>query len=307
MPQKSRIFSLTTLSHVVLIGMAWFVFKGVLDVAVNTTMRILGESHGYHATQLVFFYSVMASAVYIPSFLRNPNAYKVTRWRIYIARGALEVGGFLLMILAVTRMPFATFTTLTFITPIFASLAAVLFLKEQMFLRKWAGLALGFSGILVVSQPNAAAFNNAVFLVMGGAACFAFCAISIRSLAKTDTPSSIAFISMGFMALFSLPLALMHWQMPTMEHAPYLLILAAFAGAVQFSVGKALQKVEVTTVQPLTFLTLIWSSAIGVMMFDESVSWSTILGAVLIIAGIIVSIRRNAKRSEPFITTQPLP
>ncbi len=288
-------------------GIGWFIFKGILDVVVNTNMRILGSDYLYHPTQLVFFYSFAATIVYLPAVLGNPSAYKPQRWNIYILRGVMEVLGFLLIFMAITRLPFATFTSLTFITPVIASMAAVIFLKEQMLPRKWIGLVLGFIGVLIIAQPNGEGINWAALMVVGAGCCFSICAISIRSLARTDEPSRIACVSMGFMALFSLPFALPHWQTPTIDHLPYLTVMALCAAMVQFSVGKALQKVEVTTVQPLNFLTLIWSSIVGYMLFDETVAWSTILGAVIIISGIIFSIRRSVKRSEAFITTQPLP
>ncbi len=309
--KKSSTFSQTVpapMDKLVVAGLLWFVAKGVFDVLVNSDMRFLSDVYGYHPFQLVFFYSAIAAAAYLPSVIRNPGQYRTERPRLYIARGVLEVIGFTLIFTAVTMMPFAMFTVLTFITPVIASLVAVRFLGEEMTARKWIGLALGFTGVVIVSRPEAMeAFNLGVLLIIGAAFCFAFCAITIRSLARTEPPSRIAFVTLVLMALFSLPLAIPNWQTPTLEHVPYLALLAIGAAGAQFCVGMALQRVDVTTVQPIGFLTLIWSSVIGFLWFDEVVEWATIIGAVCIVAGITYSVRRPTTYDRVMPGTQPTP
>lgn len=308
--QESSRFSRLSPLHpdrLLLIGLAWFVMKGVFDVVVNSNMRFMSDSFGYHPFQLVFFYSAMAAVTYLPTVLRRPRAYLPQRSRLYVLRGLLEVAAFSLLFYAVTMMPFATFTSLTFITPVIASVMAVLLLGEQMTMRKWIGLALGFIGILIIARPDAATFNWGVVMILGAATGFSCCGVIIRTLAQDEPPSRIAFGTLCMMALFSLPLAVTHWQMPVIAHLPFLAILGLGSATCQFCVGKALQKLNLTTVQPLSFLALIWSSIVGYIWFGESVAWSAVIGAVCIISGVIYSVRKPRRCDRVLPGSQPAP
>jgi drug/metabolite transporter (DMT)-like permease len=175
----------------------------------------------------------------------------------------------------------------------------VLLLGEVMTMRKWVGLLLGFAGILIIARPDAASFNWGVVMILGAATGFSCCGVIIRTLAQSHEPASrIAFVTLCLMAVFSLPLALTHWQTPRWEHLPYLAILGLGSASCQFCVGKALQHVNLSTVQPFTFLTLIWSSIVGFIWFDETVAWSAIVGAGCIITGVIYSVRRPRRNTE---------
>jgi drug/metabolite transporter (DMT)-like permease len=274
-------------------GILWFISAGLLSTLINTLMRVLTSDFDYHPLQLVFFYSVMGAMTYLPSVLKHRTHYLPHNSRLYLLRAFLEVGGFTLSFYALTLLPFATFTTLMFTVPIIGAVAAVWFLEEEMNRNKWLGLILGFIGIVIVSKPDMEMIHWAIALPLIASLCFAFCGVCIRKMALTDPPVRIAFVTLCLMSCITLPLAITHWQTPTMKHLPYLALLAIMAGSVQFSVGQALAKIKLTTAQPFMFLNLLWSSLLGWMVFDESVALATIIGGGVIIAGIIVSVRKS--------------
>jgi drug/metabolite transporter (DMT)-like permease len=91
------------------------------------------------------------------------------------------------------------------------------------------------------------------------------------------------------MALFSTPLALTEMRLPDANHLPYFLAIAGLVALVQFAVGNALQKIELTVAHPFMFLNLIWSSSFAWLLFDEKIDIITILGAIIIIVGIVIN------------------
>ncbi len=307
--KQFKISSLEKLSHPdhdLKVGMMWFICTGLQSVLVNTTMRLMIDSFGYHAFQLVFFYSAMAAAMYLPSIVRNPSLYvPKEKKKIYVLRGIMEVVGFSLIFYSLSKLPFAMVTVLSFVTPAFGALAAIVFLKEKMTRPKWVGMITGFTGVLIVAQPGGNNVGWEVVLPVCAAAAFAICVVCIRFLTRSEPPARIACVTLALMACFSFPLALHNWQMPELSHLPWLIVLALQVAAVQYCVGKALQKIDLTTAQPLMFLNLIWSSIIGYFLFGELVNRFTVLGAVIIIAGIVYSVRRKATRLDPVIMRQP--
>jgi drug/metabolite transporter (DMT)-like permease len=275
-------------------GIMWFCASGFLSTAINSLIRLLSDDMGYHAFQLVFFYSLMGAVMYLPMVAHEKGAFHTPNPKLYAMRSILEVGGFTLTFFAITLIPFAMLTTLMFTVPLIGAVAAVFFLGEHMTIQKWAGLLFGFIGIVIVSKPDFAIARWELLLPLCASVCFALCGVLIRKMTlKAEPPKRIAFLTLSLMALLTLPLALQHWQTPALNHLPYLALLALMAGAVQFCVGNALKYIKLTTAQPFMFLNLLWSALFGWWLFHESVAWETILGALFIFTGIIVSIKSN--------------
>ncbi|TAE84280.1 MAG: DMT family transporter [Alphaproteobacteria bacterium] len=274
-------------------GIVLFLFAGLLSTFINGEMRYLGQTHGYHPFQLVFLYSILGAVCYLPSVMRHPQLVQPQRIKLLALRSFLEVVAFTAVFFAVTLLPFAMFTTLTFTSPLIGAVMAVYWLGERMTKPKIIGLIMGFIGIIIVSNPSSEGMNWAIFLPLFAAVCFSGCGVLIRKLAATEHSSCIAVCTLLGMAILSLPLALTHWQSITWEHAPYIALLAVMVGVVQFCVGHALGKIELTLAQPLIFLNLITSSLLGWLIFDETVTSNIWLGAFCIIAGIIYSLRRK--------------
>ncbi len=277
-------------------GILWFMASGLFSVLINSLVRLLSGTFGYHPMQLVFFYSIMGATMYLPVMMRNVKLCRTPVPRLYLLRSALEVTGFTLSFYALQShsLPLAMFTTLMFTIPIIGSVAAVWFLGEVMTLHKWLGLFLGFVGILIVAHPDTYSLPKEVILPLLASVCFAFCGVCIRTMAThEEPPQRIAFLTLSLMACITTPLAITHWQTPAVNHLPYLALLAVMAGTVQFCVGSGLKRIKLTTAQPLMFLNLIWSSLLGWIVFGEPVAFATFIGAFFIIGGILVSLRRT--------------
>jgi drug/metabolite transporter (DMT)-like permease len=280
-------------------GILWFCASGVLSTAINSLIRLLSDEMGYHPFQLVFFYSLTGAMMYLPLMMREKGAFYTSYPKLYAMRSVLEVTGFTLTFFAITLIPFAMLTTMMFTVPLIGAVAAVFLLGEHMTPQKWLGLLLGFVGIVVVSQPDLQVAHWELLLPLFASLCFALCGVLIRKMALcTEPPKRIAFLTLSLMAVITLPLALQHWQTPTLSHLPYLMLLAIMAGAVQFCVGNALKYIKLTTAQPFMFLNLLWSAGLGWLLFEERVAWATILGAVFIFAGIIINVRGSSHKGE---------
>jgi drug/metabolite transporter (DMT)-like permease len=270
-------------------GIIWFCIAGLLSTIINLNMRFLNEAYGYHPFQLVFCYSLLGAALYLPSMVRGGLSLTTHCPRYYVLRALLEIAGFSCIFFALPHLPFTVLITLTFTTPLIGGVFAVWLLHEDMNWRKISGLVIGFVGIVTVTNPTSASFDWWYMLPVVAACFFALCGVLIRLMARTDPPTRIAARTLILMALFSLPLAIFYWQVPLMAHLPYFIGLAVLVAAVQYSVGNALQKIELSLAHPFMFLNLIWSSLIGWVVFNESLAVSTMSGACIIIAGVVVS------------------
>jgi drug/metabolite transporter (DMT)-like permease len=270
-------------------GIIWFCIAGFLSVVINLNMRYLNQTFGYHPFQLVFSYSLLGAALYLPAIMKGRMSFATTRAKLYNIRALLEIGGFVFMFFALSQIPFAVLVSITFTTPLIGTIFAVYMLGENMNAQKIIGLVVGFVGIIVVSNPFGAKFSMAYLLPVLAACCFAMCGVLIRIMSRTEPPTRIAARTLAMMALFSLPLALTEMRLPDANHLPYFLAIAGLVALVQFAVGNALQKIELTVAHPFMFLNLIWSSSFAWLLFDEKIDIITIFGAIIIIVGIVIN------------------
>jgi drug/metabolite transporter (DMT)-like permease len=275
----------------IIAGILWFCLSGFLSVAININMKYLSMRLGYHPFQLVFSYSLLGALIYMPLLLNGKLTLKTQKSGLYNIRALLEIGGFACVFFSLPHIPFAVLVSITFATPLIGTVMAVYILKEQMNKIKTLSLIVGFLGILVVTNPFGAGFKLVYLLPLLGSFCFALCGVLIRIMGRTETPTRVAARTLIVMAAFSLPLASMEWQQPILDHLGLFGLLALMVALVQFSVGNALQKIPLTIAHPFMFLNLIWSSLFGWIIFDETLSMQTIIGATIIVLGVIINAR----------------
>lgn len=203
--------------------------------------------------------------------------------------------------LAMMLMPMAEATVISFSVPLFATLAAVLFLGERPGRWRWSALAIGFLGVLIVMQPTTAMLHNSATLIaLTGAAMTAAVAIQIRNLSMTEPPATVVF---WFSATSLLPLGIaMFWFAAPHDLTTWGLLLAMglVGGCAQILLTSALRLGPVALVLPMDYSSLIWAVLLGWQVFGNIPGPMTWLGApIIIISGLIILWREQiySKRS----------
>jgi drug/metabolite transporter (DMT)-like permease len=128
-------------------------------------------------------------------------------------------------------MPLAEATALSFTSPLFTSVLAVLVLGEVMRPRRWIAVAIGFLGALIIVRPGFAAIQPAALLAIGTAAIWASSTILIKTMARTESAGAIT----TYMALLTTPMtlvaALFVWQNPTIGQLGWAALLGVAGSA----------------------------------------------------------------------------
>ena len=75
-------------------------------------------------------------------------------------------------------MSLAMVSALFFSCPFFMSMFAKFFLKEQIGIRRWSAIVVGFIGVLIVLNPTLEEFNFFKLAPVGCALCYA-CSMTI--------------------------------------------------------------------------------------------------------------------------------
>jgi drug/metabolite transporter (DMT)-like permease len=190
-------------------------------------------------------------------------------------------------------------------SPLLMTLLAIPMLGEKVGWRRWTSCLVGFSGVLFMLQPGGDLWRWETPLMLSGIAAMAVSRIWTRTLASTDPPTTIAFWLMLTHIPFGLALLPFEAFWPAGE-APDLFpswamgLLLVFFGVsnavahVLFARGFALARVA--TLAPLEYTPLIYGVVLGFLIFAEVPAWTTLGGAVVVIAAGLFNLHRERVR-----------
>jgi drug/metabolite transporter (DMT)-like permease len=171
--------------------------------------------------------------------------------------------------------------------------------------RRWASTLLGFSGALVMLRPGGELWRWETGLLLVATAAMALTRIWTRTLARTDTPATIAFclmlahIPMGLLALAIPALWPAGGPPPLLPAWGTVLALIAFGsanGLAHMLFARAFALAPIGVIAPFEYSPLLWGSVIGFAIWGEVPAWSTLGGAAIIIAAGVYNLHRERVR-----------
>ena len=239
-----------------------------------------------HPFVIAFFRNFLAVLLLFPIIARNNFAIMHSihmKW--HVLRASLNIIAMLMFFYALSITELAVVQALGFTAPLFATILAMVLLREKVRLRRWMALIIGFTGVLIVLRPGAVAIELGPLLVLGSAAVWALTMIIIKRLSNTDSPLTITAWVAIFLTVLSLPTALLVWQWPQGWQWGILLFTAITGTVGQLLLTKAFAYTEASIVMPFDFAKILWSASLGYWVFGEFVSLNTWIGALVIFSG----------------------
>ena len=178
---------------------------------------------------------------------------------------------------------------LNFSAPLFVPLIAFLWLREPVppGLR-WA-LAIGLLGIALILKPTAGMLQPTAFVALASGFFASLALVSVRDLSKTEPPERTVFYFGALATIVSAIPLLWSWHQPTPNDWALLLGIGVLATAAQVMLTRGITKVPAGQVGPFAYSTVVFSAAIGWIVWEEIFDMLSILGGVTVcVAGILV-------------------
>jgi drug/metabolite transporter (DMT)-like permease len=210
-------------------------------------------------------------------------------------RGLLLASSSILFVSALKYMPLAESTAIAFLSPLFITLMAVLFLKEKVELARWVAVFCGFVGVLTIIRPGSHVFTWAVLLPVGNSMCFASYQILTRRLAGLENSHTSIFYS-GLIGTLVLSLTLPYvWVAPLNGlHLATFILLGLLGGLGHLILIKAYDQAPASRLAPFSYSQLIWVTFIGFVVFNDFPDlWSIVGIAILVVSGIYTASHRR--------------
>jgi drug/metabolite transporter (DMT)-like permease len=286
-PPSQHRLSLTHLSPATQ-GALWTVLASFCVVAFTAIGKYLTAEMS--VPMITFFRCVFGVLFIIPWVARvGLSGLATKRPVLLVARGINTLLGLYCVFFAVSLIPLADVVAIQYSKPIFASLAAVLILREVMYGARWHALIIGFVGMLMIIRPGFAEWNVGVLLALGAMAAGAFTTISVKLMTRTEPPDRIVAYTLLVMTLGSTIPAILYWQTPNLEQLLWLVLLGGLATGFQRSVARAYAAADATVVLPFEFVRLLIAIAFGFFIFGEALDgWTWAGGTVIFVASFYV-------------------
>jgi drug/metabolite transporter (DMT)-like permease len=239
----------------------------------------------------------MGLVVMLPLVLRSGlAAYRPRHMGGQFLRGGVHTFGLALWFMAVPHIALADTTAIGFTGPIFIMIGAALVFKEPMRWERWAAALVGFGGVLLVVAPKLTGAGGAYTLLMlASSPVFAASFLITKALTKYERPAVIVVWQSITVTLFSLPLALLSWQAPTLLQWLAFGVCGVLGSSGHYCLARSFSVADISATQSVKFLDLVWATLLGWLVFSDMPNQWTIAGGVVICASTLWIARREAR------------
>jgi drug/metabolite transporter (DMT)-like permease len=260
---------------------------------------IRAASTSMHPFEVTFFRCLFGLAVMLPFIIRSgPALFHSQRIGYFTLRAAVGLVSMLTWFYGILYVPLATATAVNFTAPLFSSLGAALVLHEDVRLRRWSAVVIGFVGVLVIIRPGAQTLDINLLLILLSAATAAMNNLTVKYLSRTERPNTIVAFFVMYLTPLSLIPALFVWSWPDLRTLVALVALGAIGTAAHLSVARAYAAADASACAPFEFVRLPYAAAIGYLMFGEVTDAWTWVGAAVIAGSAMYVAYREAHVSR---------
>jgi len=302
----------------ILIGMFIVSFMDATFKYINTSVNLY---EAYFVRTLISF-GVIASYLKITN---KPIIFTTHYPLLTSVRVILFFFGFSSFYISLTIMPLATATALFFASPFLITVFAIFFLKEEVGMRRWSAVIIGFIGVYIILNPD---FNDFDYLSLTPVFC-AFCyALSMIIIKKTSDKDDV-YSQMFHFYIFAITISLIIYffmgdgQYNNFDHPasqfifrkwfsnlefslPYMIFIGVIGATGFLCFFTAYRVASPAVVSPFEYSILIWATLNGWIFFDEIPNQRTFVGMILIVCGSIYIFIREKAQDQSIVTEKPL-
>tara|TARA_B100000745_G_scaffold181350_1_gene118823 strand:+ start:54 stop:1004 length:951 start_codon:yes stop_codon:yes gene_type:complete len=307
--------------------------KGIVFILIAMMVFSVQDGIMKHIYNFVSLYEIylirtVVSFVLILLFLiitKKPIVFKSQYPILTFTRVILFFFGFSSFYVSLTVLPLGTATALFFVTPFLITIFAHFFLKEEIGLRRWSAVVVGFIGVYVTLNPDFSNFNYLSLLPILCALCYSLSMIIIKKTSDKDSVYTQTFtfyigaiiisiifyfiIGDGQYNVSDHPASQFIFREWFIDFNSNILLMTATGVTATLAflfLFKAYSIASPAVVSPFEYSILFWSPLVGWLYFEEIPSLNTVIGILIIVSsGVYIFIREKAQ-NQSIATEKPL-
>ncbi|WP_405370775.1 MULTISPECIES: DMT family transporter [unclassified Nonlabens] len=274
-------------------AIVYMLFSTLAFAVMNGLVKYLVDFSAY---ELVFFRSLGTLILTMVFLLYKKIPILGNKRSLLVTRGIAGAVSLILFFLSLKYLPVGTAVVLRYLSPVFAAIFAVIWLKEKIRPIQWLFFLLAFSGVLVMKGFDNDLSLIGLVLIFSSALVMGIVFVTISKIGKQDHPIVIINYFMAIGTLLGGVLALNDWRTPQGNEWIILSSLGVVGFVGQLFMTKAFQIASTNQVAPLKYLEVIFTVLIGAFWFMETYTIWAILGMVMVIAGLLLNIFYKSRK-----------
>ena len=307
--------------------------KGIVYILIAMMVFSVQDGIMKHIYNFVSLYEIylirtVISFVLILIFLiitKQPIVFRTQYLVLTITRVILFFFGFSSFYVSLTVLPLGTATALFFVTPFLITIFAHFFLKEEIGLRRWSAVVVGFIGVYITLNPDFSNFNYLSLLPILCAFCYSLSMIIIKKTSDKDSVYTQTFtfyigaIILSIIFYFIIgdgqyntsnhPASQFIFREWFVDFNNNILLMAATGVTATLAflfLFTAYSIASPAVVSPFEYSILFWSPLVGWLYFNEIPSLNTVIGILIIISSGIYIFMREKAQNQYIATEKPL-
>ena len=263
-------------------GLYWLIFNEIFTLThIILIKKLVGD---FSVFQIVFIRSLSSSIIILPFlfYLKEHNnilnSFSTNLIRVISSFIAISIQFF-----SISNIQLAQISTIGYLRPSILSIFAYFFLKEKQTKARWLVLLIGFFSVFLVFSPENFSIQIIAIIALIGVCCGSLSTIAQKFLSKTFTEIQLmVWYSLG-LTILSLPFSMFTWQNTNNEQLFFMILTGLLATTAQYFFIKAYRFSQASFLAPIQYFHIIPILFIGYLIFNETPSIQTLLGATLII------------------------
>ena len=240
--------------------------------------------------QLVFFRSI-GSLLITYSFLKSQG---IPQWgnqkKLLILRSLVGVTSMILFFWGLHYISIGSAVTLRYVSPIFAALLAVVYLKEVIKPIQWIFFFMAFAGVFLIKSYDSSGSSFGVLLVLLAAFFSAIVYILIAKIGSGDHPVVVVHYFMLLATVVGGIGSFFSWKTPSGKNLILLISLGFFGFFGQLFMTKAFRNGEAHMVAPFKYVEVLFTLLFGFFVLSEQYEFFQLVGTFLVIFGLVFNI-----------------
>lgn len=305
----------------------FFALGGGVVLSVNDlAIKALSGSYALH--QVILLRAFIGMAIVLGVIWYSGSGFRqllTKRPKDHLIRVSIVMVSNVTYFVGLSLMPLADAVATAFVAPLFVTLMSAVFLREHVGPRRWAAVAVGMLGVLVMTRPGAGVIQPAAILVLISAFCYASSHMMTRRMRLTESAMTLNFfVQVGFI-LVSLAFGLFAgdghlaqpkgstweflfrpWHLPPVADWWAFVATGVAVGVGGLMMSQAYRTTEAALVAPFEYIGMPMAIFWGVLVFGtwpDTTAWAGI--ALICGAGLYTLWRETARKKKDLDVAAP--
>ena len=279
---------------------------GIVLMLCGTALFGCGESvvklltRHYDTMQIVWGRYVFHAVVFLAIFARTGIVAQMRTARpwLQLSRSAILLTGTLLFFGALRYLALADAVAINFFAPLLVTAFSIPMLKEQVGIRRWIAILVGFAGVMVIIRPGLGVMHWAAILPLGTAVCYALYQVLTRMAGRTDHARTSLFWSAAVGTVVMSAIVPFGWTTPDALGWAMMAATGCLFGLGHYLLIKGLERAPASVLSPFIYSQLIWAVTLGFFVFGDFPDGFSILGALIVTGSGLYVWHRETRRTR---------